>query len=93
MSLHYQLINMKSLKINFNLHKTVLLVLAIVLRYEAANATHAAGADFTYRCLGGLQYELNLTFYRDCGGVAEPNTIDISYRTLTGAYTDRKSVV
>ncbi len=66
---------------------TVFLAFALILSSEKANATHSAGADFTYRCLGGLQYELTITFYRDCGGVSEPASIDITYRTLTGAYT------
>lgn len=44
-------------------------------------ATHAAGSDIKYRCLGGNQYEIEVTFYRDCGGVAEPNNITIAYKS------------
>lgn len=47
------------------------------------NATHSAGADISYRCLGGLTYEVTVTFYRDCGGVAEPASIQINYRSLS----------
>ena len=32
-------------------------------------ASHAMGADLSYRCLGGNQFEVNLSFYRDCIGV------------------------
>ena len=51
-----------------------------------AHATHSAGADISYRCLGGLQYELTVTFYRDCGGVAEPASIQISCKSVSGSY-------
>ncbi len=32
-------------------------------------ASHSMGSDLTYRCLGGNQYELTLSFYRDCAGI------------------------
>jgi large repetitive protein len=47
-------------------------------------ATHAAGSDIKYRCLGGNQYEIEVTFYRDCGGVAEPGNITINYKSANG---------
>ena len=50
---------------------------------QKANATHAAGADLTYRCLGGLVYEIEATFYRDCGGSSEPGNVTISYKSAT----------
>ncbi|MGB1295950.1 MAG: PKD domain-containing protein [Flavobacteriales bacterium] len=31
------------------------------------NSTHLIGADITYECLGGNEYEILLTVYRDCG--------------------------
>lgn len=33
------------------------------------DASHSMGSDITYRCLGGLTYEITLSFYRDCAGV------------------------
>jgi gliding motility-associated-like protein len=41
-------------------------------------ATHAQSADITYTCLGGNQYQINLSFYRDCAGVNAPNTVNIN---------------
>lgn len=80
-------IHSKSLKL-----LSVFFSLILALYSEKSLATHAAGADFTYKSLGGLKYELTLTFYRDCGGVAEPNTVDFNYRTLTGSYTSVRTV-
>jgi len=49
-----------------------------------AQATHAAGADLTYTWLGGNQYRLEVTFYRDCGGVAEPSNVPIKVKSNCG---------
>ena len=56
----------------------------LLLLPNYAEATHGAGADLTYKCLGGLQYEITVTFYRDCGGIAEPASIQVNYRSFTG---------
>lgn len=44
---------------------------------QKAFATHAQSADITYQCLGGNQYQISVSFYRDCSGVNAPNTIAI----------------
>lgn len=49
-------------------------------------ATHAAGADITFTCVSGLTYKVRATFYRDCAGIAEPNTITIAYRSTSCNY-------
>lgn len=61
----------------------------LVLVGPAANqayATHAAGADLTYQCLGGLVYQLDYTFYRDCDGSAEPTSVTIAYKSTSCGY-------
>ncbi|MBK9424314.1 MAG: hypothetical protein IPN54_09335 [Bacteroidetes bacterium] len=50
---------------------------------KKAEATHTAGADLTYRSLGGLVYEITATFYRDCGGTAEPGNMTIYYKSAS----------
>jgi hypothetical protein len=37
---------------------------------EKVLATHIAGADLTYTCLGGNTYRFYFTLYRDCSGIA-----------------------
>lgn len=51
-----------------------------------AMATHSAGCDIQYRCLGGLLYQVEVAFYRDCGGVSEPNSITINCKSLSANY-------
>ena len=46
-------------------------------------ATHAQSADITYQCLGNNQYQINLSFYRDCAGVNAPNTVTIDINSVT----------
>lgn len=45
-------------------------------------ASHFAGADLTYKCLGGNDYLITLSFYRDCSGVTMsgymPATVNFS---------------
>src|SRR6187549_4037252 len=82
---------MKYRKFISNANKTGLLLLRIVafliFQSNSAHATHAAGADLTYRCLGGLVYEIEATFYRDCGGSAEPGSVTVSYKSASCGYT------
>ncbi|MBI4931573.1 MAG: gliding motility-associated C-terminal domain-containing protein [Bacteroidetes bacterium] len=46
-------------------------------------ASHSEGADITYKCLGGNQYELTLSFYRDCHGVNAPTAPTINCASLS----------
>lgn len=43
-----------------------------------AFASHAQSADISYRCLGGNQYQVSLSFYRDCAGVNAPTTATVN---------------
>ncbi|MCW3084782.1 MAG: hypothetical protein JWP12_2148 [Bacteroidetes bacterium] len=53
-------------------------ILMFIQSQNEAFASHAQSADITYQCLGGNQYRINLSFYRDCAGVAAPNTVTIN---------------
>ncbi len=68
--------------------RIVCLVLLLLLIFSGnSQATHAGGADLTYKCLGGLLYEIEATFYRDCGGSSEPGNVTITYKSATCSYT------
>jgi len=56
----------------------VLSVACLLLSTDWALASHAVGADLTYACLGGNQYEITLAFYRDCSGISAPGSASIS---------------
>ncbi|MDP5172768.1 MAG: gliding motility-associated C-terminal domain-containing protein [Bacteroidia bacterium] len=58
----------------------LLFLFGLLLIPNKAQATHVMGADLTYTCLGGNQYQFTLTMYRDCDGVAAlpAYNIDIS---------------
>ncbi|HNP48379.1 MAG TPA: T9SS type A sorting domain-containing protein [Bacteroidia bacterium] len=40
-------------------------------------ASHAMGAELTYTCLGGNQYQVTFKFYRDCVGIPAPDPAEI----------------
>lgn len=57
---------------------TLLTVAASLLQISEVSATHSQGSDISYTCLGGNQYLLSLSFYRDCSGINAPNTVTVN---------------
>ncbi len=58
------------------------LILATIMifgGFSNVKASHFAGADLTYTCLGGSSYQITLSFYRDCSGVSAPNTANVYF--------------
>ncbi|MCB0479993.1 MAG: hypothetical protein KDC83_01115, partial [Flavobacteriales bacterium] len=51
----------------------VFFTLLLISIGNQAKATHGAGGEITYKCLGGTSYELTFYFYRDCDGAPPPN--------------------
>ncbi|WP_264788507.1 T9SS type A sorting domain-containing protein [Aureispira anguillae] len=45
------------------------------------------GLDLTYKCIGNNQYEINLTFYRDCNGISAPSSPRVSWAAACGSGT------
>ena len=59
---------------------TVILLIILFSSNEKTYATHAMGADITYKCLGGNTYEFTYSFYYDCSSVYPmPQTLPICY--------------
>ncbi len=52
------------------------------------NASHFAGADLTYTCLGGNTYQITLSFYRDCSGISAPPYANVIFNcSSNGAFS------
>lgn len=60
-----------------------ILFLFLVQLPNSLFATHVQGGDITYTCLGGNQYRITMSFYRDCAGVAAPNTVPINAKSVS----------
>ncbi len=58
----------------------------LVIAHTQSLATHSAGADIKYKYLSGNQYEVTVSFYRDCGGVAEPNSVSVNCKSQDGNF-------
>ena len=55
----------------------------ICISPRTALATHLAGSDISYTCLGGNTYRVELTFYRDCSGSPAPLGVGIEFRSAS----------
>ena len=69
-------------------HGRVLPIALFFLLYffNGANATHINGADISYKWISGNTYELRLSLYRDCSGIAAPLNVSINYRSVSCGY-------
>ena len=59
------------------------LLIPIFLSYQKAQATHAMGADLRYECLGGDDYRITLSIYRDCIGSGLAAKQNIVFRSAS----------
>ncbi len=56
-------------------------ILVIFLLFSATKlfASHMAGSEITYTCVGPNQYQVKLVLYRDCGGIDAPTSAVLNY--------------
>ena len=66
--------------------KITLLLIALVFSVSL-KASHIAGCDLTYTCIGGNQYQITLAFFRDCSGVSADNAVTIYFQSSCGNFT------
>ena len=50
-----------------------------------ANATHFAGADFNYTCVGPNTYLITFNLFRDCSGAGAPTSASVTFSSPCGA--------
>lgn len=69
--------------------KASLFVLLLFIQLNLS-ASHAVGADLTYKCIDPVQriYEVSLTFYRDCYGIDASSYVEINYESNSCGYSD-----
>ncbi|MEO8148644.1 MAG: PKD domain-containing protein, partial [Bacteroidia bacterium] len=68
---------------NYRLSLTICFAVLLSIFSKTAYATHSMGADLTYTCLGGNNYKLRLSFYRDCSGIAAPSNVTINIHSIS----------
>lgn len=56
----------------------LILVVGIFLS-KNIKASHFAGGDLSYICIGGNNYKVSLSFYRDCSGIPAPTSVSIAF--------------
>lgn len=55
----------------------------LMLNVFDAQATHSSGSDLTYRWISGNTFEVSVSFYRDCAGVAAPSSVTLRSRSAS----------
>lgn len=65
----------------------LLIVFAFFLKEENVMASHMMGADISYTCLGGNQYQISLNVYRDCDGIAVSTNYDVTVSSASCGVT------
>ncbi|MFT4753590.1 MAG: gliding motility-associated-like protein [Salibacteraceae bacterium] len=71
--------------------KTIYKIIAISmfglfgLLAHQANATHFAGADFNYQCIGPNTYLVTFNLFRDCSGAGAPTAAPVTFSSPCGA--------
>src|SRR5690606_22419743 len=63
--------------------KLILATLALLIT-SWSFASHIVGGEMSYKCLGNDYYQITLRYYRDCGGVQLPPTVDIKIANQSG---------
>jgi len=50
---------------------------------QQAEASHLAGADIEYQCLGQNQYRITIRLYRDCAGISMPTQLNLAINSAS----------
>lgn len=53
------------------------LILFYIFLSTVSFGSHFAGADISYRHIGGNQYQITLNYYRDCCGISMPSSVQM----------------
>lgn len=69
------------------LFKLFLLSVIVFGAASSAKASHIMGSDISFRCLGGNQYQIVVTVYRDCSGISAPTSIPVDISSSCGSQT------
>ena len=68
-------------------HSIMIRILFIIsflfLNFYNVKASHLLGSEITYECLGGGQYLVSLSLYRDCQGINMPTANSVSFSSAS----------
>lgn len=60
------------------------MLISVLLIGTSSFATHVAGGDISYECIGPNQYRITAKFFRDCTGVSAPTSINLGISNTCG---------
>src|SRR3982751_5714540 len=56
-------------------------ITCLLLISKLASASHSSGSDLQYTWISGNTYQVTVSFYRDCAGVAAPTSISLNAKS------------
>ena len=77
----------EKVKRKFIAYKFFIIISVIIFFFPIqSRATHIGGADLSYKWVSGNTFEITLTLYRDCSGIAAPNSVLVNYNSVSCGY-------
>jgi gliding motility-associated-like protein len=77
--LHLKVMYQKTKKMKKNLLRLLVIAIAFIGFNQTAEASHGAAFEITYKHLGGNQYRIYASFYRECSGISAPSSFSLGY--------------
>lgn len=74
-------------KISSLVSRLAIAVVLFLAGNSAALASHIMGSDISFHCIGGNQYQVVVTLYRDCSGISAPTSIPVDVTSTCGTQT------
>lgn len=69
-----------------NLYRSLIVLSLIFTGYvKSVNASHVAGVDFNYVCVGQDSFLITLNVFRDCSGIPAPTSPTVTFSSSCGS--------
>lgn len=68
-----------------SIYKSTILVICLLFTWNISKATHIAGQDISYTCVGQDSFLVTIRLYRNCSGIAAPATLTANFASTCGS--------
>ncbi|MCI5055570.1 MAG: gliding motility-associated C-terminal domain-containing protein [Flavobacteriales bacterium] len=75
------------------LYKIIFAISVFCLISTSSNASHLAGGDFSWECLGNNQYVITLNLFRDCDGINAPGSAFVNFSSPCGTQSSTLTLI
>jgi len=68
-----------------SIYKSTILMVFLLFTWNASKATHIAGQDISYTCVGQDSFLVTINLYRNCSGIAAPANLTANFNSACGS--------